>query len=101
LIDEKTPVFVFSLLDPISYTKLVSNVQEAKARGAHIVSLGFEGQVELQELSDLWFELPLVEPLLAPLAMTGLMQLFVCGIALHLNLPIDKPRNLAKSVTVE
>ena len=101
LIDTQTPVFVFSLLDPISYKKLISNVQEAKARGAHIVAFGFVGQHELQQIADVWFELPVVSPLLAPLVMTGITQFFVYAIAKQLGLPIDKPRNLAKSVTVE
>lgn len=101
LIDKKTPVFVFSLLDQIPYEKLLSNVQEAKARGAHITAFIFEGQDELKEIADVSFEIPRVAPLLAPLAMNGVMLLLVCSIGLHLGLSIDKPRNLAKSVTVE
>lgn len=101
LIDKKTPVFVFSLLDQVPYEKLLSNVQEAKARGAHIAAFVFEGQHELKKLADTCFEIPRVAPLLAPLAMNGVMLLLVCSIGLHLGLSIDKPRNLAKSVTVE
>jgi len=101
LIDNRTPVIVFSVLDQISYIKLVSNVQEAKTRGAHILAFLFEGQDELRDLADTYFLIPIVPALLAPLAMNGVMLLLVSSIGLHLGLSIDKPRNLAKSVTVE
>lgn len=101
LIDGDTPVFIFSHLDPVIYQKLVSNAQEVKARGGHIVAFVFEGQSELALLADLCFTIPKVPVLLGPLAMTGLMQFFVYAIAKELERPIDKPRNLAKSVTVE
>jgi len=101
LIDKDTPVFLFSHLDPLIYQKLLSNAQEVKARGGHLVVFAFEGQEELIKLGDLVFTFPKVNPLLGPIAMTGLMQFFVYQIAKVLDLPIDKPRNLAKSVTVE
>ncbi len=101
LVDEHMPVFIFSVLDPVLYPKLVANAQEVKARKGHLVVFAFEGQHELIELADTSFILPKVEPLLGPLAMTGLMQFFVYSIAKELGRPIDKPRNLAKSLTVE
>ena len=101
LIDEETPVFIFSHQNEILYQKIVANAQEVKARKGHLVAFGFEGQDELCELADLSFVVPRIHPLLGPLAMTGLMQFFVYQIAKQLNRPIDKPRNLAKSVTVE
>jgi glucosamine--fructose-6-phosphate aminotransferase (isomerizing) len=101
LIDDKTPVVLFSVLDDVVYPKIVSNAQEVKARNGHLVVFAFEGQDDLIELADYAFIIPRVKPLLAPLAMTGLMQFFVYHITKHLGLPIDKPRNLAKSVTVE
>jgi glucosamine--fructose-6-phosphate aminotransferase (isomerizing) len=101
LIDEQTPVFVFSHQDPIMHQKLLSNVQEVKARNGHVVAFAFEGQQELIELADTSFVIPGVNPLLGPLCMTGLMQFFFYAIAKELDRPIDKPRNLAKSVTVE
>jgi len=101
LIDEHTPVFVFSHQDNLIYQKLLSNVQEVKARDGHIVAFVFEGQHELRDLADVYFEVPTVASLLGPLAMTGVMQFFVYAIARECGLPIDKPRNLAKSVTVE
>jgi len=101
LIDQETPVFVFSHQDPLLYQKIVANVQEVKARDGHVVVFAFEGQDELIELADLPFVIPRLNPLLGPLAMTGLVQFFVYQIAKELGRPIDKPRNLAKSVTVE
>lgn len=101
LIDAQTPVFLFSSLDPIIYQKLVANAQEVKARKGHIIAFAFEGQTELISLADCVFMIPKVHPLLGPLAMTGLMQFLSYAIAKELGCPIDKPRNLAKSVTVE
>ncbi|MDR3550505.1 MAG: glutamine--fructose-6-phosphate transaminase (isomerizing) [Candidatus Babeliales bacterium] len=101
LVDADTPVFLFSHRDPLIYQKLLSNAQEVKARNGHLIIFAFEGQTELCELADLLFIIPNVHPLLGPLAMTGLMQFFVYQIALQLGCAIDKPRNLAKSVTVE
>lgn len=101
LIDDKIPVVLFSILDEILYWKIVSNAQEVKARQGHIIAFVFEGQTELAQLADTVFVIPKVKPLLAPLVMTGLMQFFIYHITKALNRPIDKPRNLAKSVTVE
>lgn len=101
LVDSETPVFIFSHQDPVIYQKLVSNAQEVKSRGAHIVVFAFDGQDELCALADQVFITPKVRPLLGQLAMTGLMQFLVYHIAKVLGCPIDKPRNLAKSVTVE
>ncbi len=101
LIDATAPVVIFSVLDPIVYQKLVSNAQEVKARGGHLLVFAFEGQEELIKLADNSFVFKKVNHLLAPLVMTGVMQFFIYSIAKVLGHPIDKPRNLAKSVTVE
>jgi len=101
LVDEHTPIFIFSHQDPLIYQKLVANAQEAKARNGHIVAFAFEGQDELMRLADQTFIIPRVKPLLGPLAMTGIVQFLAYQIAKELGRPIDKPRNLAKSVTVE
>jgi glutamine---fructose-6-phosphate transaminase (isomerizing) len=101
LVDEKTPVVVFSLLDDVLYQKLVSNVQEVCARKGRVIVFAFEGQDELIDLAETAFVVPKVQPLLAPLAMSGIMQFFIYHITKQLGCPIDKPRNLAKSVTVE
>lgn len=101
LIDAQIPVVVFSHQAHIIYHKLVANVQEVKARDGHVIAFAFEGQQELISLADTVFIIPHVAPLLEPIAMIGLMQFFVYQMALVLDRPIDKPRNLAKSVTVE
>jgi len=102
LVDEKTPVVIFSAMDDAVYRKLVANAQEIKARMGHIIAFAFEGQHELIALADCVFVFPrLKNDLLMPLVCVGVMQFFVYHIARVLNHPIDKPRNLAKSVTVE
>jgi glucosamine--fructose-6-phosphate aminotransferase (isomerizing) len=101
LIDTETPVFVFSHPDPVLYQKTVSNAQEVKARNGVVIAFACEGQTELINLADRVFIIPMVHPLLFPLAITGLMQYFCYSLARACDRPIDKPRNLAKSVTVE
>jgi glucosamine--fructose-6-phosphate aminotransferase (isomerizing) len=101
LIDAQTPVVLFSCLDETIYKKLYGNAQEVKARSGHLIVFAFEHQKDLIALADTVFIFPKVNPLLAPLVMTGLVQFFVYQIATLLERPIDRPRNLAKSVTVE
>lgn len=101
LVDGQTPIFLFSHQDELIYQKILSNAQEVKARNGHLLVFAFEGQDALINLADYAFVMPKVKPLLGPLAMTGVMQYFVYQIARVLDCPIDKPRNLAKSVTVE
>lgn len=101
LIDERTPVIVFSVLDPVIYQKIVANAQEVKARRGHLLIFAFEGQDELLALADNAIVISRPAPLLEPIAMCGVMQFLMYRIACELRLPIDKPRNLAKSVTVE
>ncbi len=101
LVDAQTPVCIFSSMDEQIYQKLLANVQEAKARGGHIIAFAFHGQDELCKLADTLFMLPKTQLLLEPLVMTGLMQYFAYAIAKKLGREIDRPRNLAKSVTVE
>lgn len=101
LIDDQTPVILFSHLDPLIYQKLLSNAQEVKARNGHLVAFVFEGQHELANLADTAVVIPRVNPLLAPLAMAGIMQFFIYHIACVRGCPIDHPRHLAKNMTVE
>ena len=101
LVDLETPTILFSHLDPLIYQKLISNAQEVKARKGHLIVFAFEGQAELLKIADQAFILPRVAPLLEPLAMAGLMQFFAYQVAKELGRDIDKPRNLAKAVTVE
>lgn len=101
LIDAKTPVIVFSHPDPLLYQKTLSNVQEVKARGAKVLAFVFSGQTELKQLADDMFEFLPCGNHLSFLAMTGVMQLFMYHCARLRGCSIDRPRNLAKSVTVE
>ncbi|MBC7385550.1 MAG: glutamine--fructose-6-phosphate transaminase (isomerizing) [Cryobacterium sp.] len=82
--------------------KTVSNLEEVKARGARIVSIGAPSDSHLRSLSDFWIPLPeLEDDALLPFAMTPAVQLLSYEIAVLKGTDIDKPRNLAKSVTVE
>jgi glucosamine--fructose-6-phosphate aminotransferase (isomerizing) len=102
LVDGDMPVYIFSHRDSVIYQKLLSNAHEVKARGGKVIAFAFADQTELCELAETAFiisdEVPV---LLAPLAMIGLVQYFVYAVAKERGCPIDKPRNLAKSVTVE
>lgn len=101
LIDSQTPVVVFSHPDPVLYQKTLSNVQEVKARGGRVLAFVFTGQHELKNLADDVFEFLPCGNHLSFLAMTGVMQLFMYHCARVRGCAIDRPRNLAKSVTVE
>ncbi len=101
LVEKVVPVVVFSHSDPVIYHKLLANVQEVKARDGHVIAFALEGQYELIAAADRAFVVPQSAPLLAPLVMAGLMQFFCYAIANACGRSIDKPRNLAKSVTVE
>lgn len=101
LIDNTVPVVLFSSLDQVLYQKILVNAQEVVARNGRLLVFAFEGQHELAALAEVSFLLPHVAPLLAPLALTGILQLFAYCIANHRQYAIDMPRNLAKSVTVE
>lgn len=101
LIDSKVPVVMVSSLNPLIYQKLVGNAHEVKARDGHLLAVAFQGQNELIDLADYAIVLKPVNELLAPIAMSGVLQLFAYYSAKQLGRDIDKPRNLAKSVTVE
>ena len=101
MIDKKMVVVVLAPQDHWR-DKTVSNLEEVKARGAQIVGLGTTGDSRLQELCDFWIPMPSnVEESLIPFAMSMGVQLLSYEIAILLGTDVDKPRNLAKSVTVE
>lgn len=102
LVDNDMPVYIFSHRDSLIYQKLLSNAHEVKARGGKIIAFAYADQHELCALAETAFAISDDVPaLLGPLAMIGLIQYFVYAIAKERGCPIDKPRNLAKSVTVE
>jgi glucosamine--fructose-6-phosphate aminotransferase (isomerizing) len=104
LIEPGQPVFVVvpSPRDPNSlHAKVVSNIQEIRARGARILAIAEEGDVAVLPFADEVIRIPLAAPLLEPLLTVIPLQLFAMELATAKGLDVDQPRNLAKSVTVE
>lgn len=100
LIDEEMPVVVIALKNA-SYEKIVSNIQEVKARGGKVIALVTEGDEQVSNLADHTIELPPVSEHLSPLLSVIPLQLLAYQIAVLRDCNVDQPRNLAKSVTVE
>jgi glucosamine--fructose-6-phosphate aminotransferase (isomerizing) len=100
LIDEMMPVVVVAPKDG-TYAKIVSNVQEVKARGGRVIAVVTEGDEEITELADYVFPIPSTIDALTPVLSVLPLQLLAYHIAVRRGCDVDKPRNLAKSVTVE
>ncbi|MGM0478201.1 MAG: glutamine--fructose-6-phosphate transaminase (isomerizing) [Bacteroidota bacterium] len=100
LIDEEMPVFVIATKGP-SYEKVVSNIQEVKARKGKVVAIVTEGDVQVKNMADQVIEIPDTDEHLTPLLTTIPLQLISYYIAVMRDCNVDQPRNLAKSVTVE
>ena len=100
LIDEDMPVIFIATQDEV-YEKVVSNIQEVKARGGKILAIVTEGDTQVKSLADHTIEVPRAHEALAPLLTSIPMQLLSYHIALLRGCNVDQPRNLAKSVTVE
>jgi glucosamine--fructose-6-phosphate aminotransferase (isomerizing) len=100
LIDENMPIFVIAT-NKGHYEKVVSNIQEIKARSGKIIAVVTEGDTQVREIADHVIEIPDTEDALTPLLTTIPFQLLSYHIAVMLNKNVDQPRNLAKSVTVE
>ena len=100
LIDDKMPVVVIATKDS-SYEKIVSNVQEVKARKGVVISIVSEGDRVIEEMSDYVIEIPLSHEVVGSLLAVVPLQLLAYHIALMRGCNVDQPRNLAKSVTVE
>jgi glutamine---fructose-6-phosphate transaminase (isomerizing) len=103
LIDERLPVVA---LGPPgrTYEKMLSNVQEVKARGGRVLAIAAEGDEQLSrvlEPQDVLLQVPAVEELWSPLVMVVPLQLLAYHVAVRAGRDVDQPRNLAKSVTVE
>ncbi len=100
LVDERTPsVFVVPRCGV--YDKIVANVQEIKARGGPVIAVVEEGDYQVAELADDVIEIPAVADFLQPIVAVVPLQLLAYHIAVLRGCDVDKPRNLAKSVTVE
>ncbi len=100
LIDEEMPVFVIATKGT-SYEKVVSNIQEVKARKGKIIAIVTEGDTEVRAMADHVIEIPDTDEHLVPLLATIPLQLLSYHIAVMRGCNVDQPRNLAKSVTVE
>jgi len=100
LIDEEMPIFVIATKDA-SYEKVVSNIQEVKARKGKVIAIVTNGDTEVKAIADHVIEIPETDDVLVPLIATIPMQLLSYHIAVMRGCNVDQPRNLAKSVTVE
>jgi len=100
LIDENMPVVIIAPQDNV-YSKVMSNVQEVKARGGRIVAVVTEGDTELAGMVDHVIPIPQTIDLLTPVLATVPLQLMAYHMAVMRGCNVDMPRNLAKSVTVE
>ena len=84
-----------------NYEKILSNIQEVKARKGRIISVITEGDTDVKALSDWYFEIPDTEECFEPILSIIPLQLLAYHIAIAKGRDVDQPRNLAKSVTVE
>jgi glucosamine--fructose-6-phosphate aminotransferase (isomerizing) len=100
LIDENMPVVVVAPRDAV-HPKIVSNVEEVKARGGRVIALISEGDKEIERLADATFTIPTTHDLLSPILTSVPLQLLAYHVAVARGCNVDQPRNLAKSVTVE
>ncbi len=100
LIDEEMPVVVIATKNA-SYEKVVSNIQEVKARKGKIIAIVTEGDTVVKKMADYTIEIPETDDILVPLVSVIPLQLLSYHIAVMRGCNVDQPRNLAKSVTVE
>lgn len=100
LIDDKMPVVVIAAKDS-SYEKVVSNIQEVKARKGVVIAIVSEGDTTIKGMADHTIEIPEIHETMEGLLAVVPLQLLAYHIALMRGCNVDQPRNLAKSVTVE
>ena len=101
LIDENMPVVVIASHDGVVRDKMLSNIEEIRARRGRLIAVAHEGDEEIVRHCDHVIPVPKVHPLLSPLINVVPLQLLAYHIAVLRGCDVDKPRNLAKSVTVE
>jgi glucosamine--fructose-6-phosphate aminotransferase (isomerizing) len=100
LIDDMMPVVFIAPRDAV-YGKIVSNMEEVKARGGKVIALVNECDAQVDRLADACIEIPETHELLSPILTIIPLQLFSYYVAVRRGCNVDQPRNLAKSVTVE
>lgn len=103
LVDEGQPVIIVvpTPRRPELHAKVISNIQEVRARGARTIVVAEDGDTSVDEFAEVVFRIPAVPTLYAPLLSVIPLQIFACELAGVKGLDVDQPRNLAKSVTVE
>ena len=100
LLSRETPVIAIVAGDN-TYEAILANIREVKARGAPVIALVEEGDGTISELADFVITVPKVDAVFSPVVNTVVLQLLAYYTAKERGCPIDTPRNLAKSVTVE
>ncbi|MEQ8324964.1 MAG: glutamine--fructose-6-phosphate transaminase (isomerizing) [Vicingaceae bacterium] len=100
LIDEDMPVVVIAT-NAANYEKIISNIQEVKARNGKVIAIVTKGDQDVKEMADYVIEIPETDEMLVPFLSVVPLQLLSYHIALMRGCNVDQPRNLAKSVTVE
>ncbi len=100
MLDENFPIVALVPQDDV-YEKMLSNVQEAKARNAPVLAIATEGDHHIADIADDVIYIPKVHPILQPILSVIPLQLFAYYVGVAKGLNVDRPRNLAKSVTVE
>ena len=101
LLDDSTPVVVVATRMERVYEKLVSNIQEVRARGAHVIAIASDDNEDIQHHADDVIYVPKAPAFLSAVLAVIPLQLLAYRIARLRGLPVDQPRNLAKTVTVE
>jgi len=100
LLSKETPVVAVCVRDH-TYDKMIGNVREVAARDSPVLAIGTEGDRDLDKYAEDVFLVPDINPLFTPIPIIVALQLFAYYLALERGCPIDKPRNIAKTVTVE
>jgi glucosamine--fructose-6-phosphate aminotransferase (isomerizing) len=100
LIDENMPVLAIAVRDHV-YEKMISQIEQVKARGGTVIAVATEGDEFIQRKADHVIYIPQTSPLLTPVLTVLPLQLFAYHVAVRCGADVDQPRNLAKSVTVE
>jgi glucosamine--fructose-6-phosphate aminotransferase (isomerizing) len=100
LIDENMPVVIIAPQDEV-YEKVISNIQEVRARGGRIIAIASEGDEDIRSLAEHTIYISRTHPALVPILAVIPLQLLAYHFALSRGANVDQPRNLAKSVTVE
>ena len=100
LIDETMPIMVIATKSKV-YDKILSNIEEAKARGAKIIAIANKENKDIIKKSDYQIFVPEVDEILSPLINVIPLQFFAYFVSVMKGCDVDQPRNLAKSVTIE